>query len=110
MEAKALLAATKAARERRGAPGNIFYTCHVFPRRGTLDPFCTCSVFFPGAVRLAAERRSQGGEERLRWMTQSWLVALYLECPKHLLPFLHCPNASAVSAFEQAARRGDIWW
>ena len=68
------------------------------------------SVFFPGAVRLAAELRSQGGEERLRWMTQSWLVALYLECPKHLLPFLNCPNASAVAAFEQAARRGDIWW
>lgn len=31
-------------------------------------------VFFPGAVALAAELRSRGGEERLRWMTQSWLV------------------------------------
>ena len=69
-------------------------------------------TFFPGAVALAAELRARGGEERLRWMTQSWLVAIYLDCPaiKAELPVLHCPNASAVASVEAAVRRGDIWW
>ena len=70
------------------------------------------TTFFPGAVALARELRSHGGAERLRWMTQSWLVALYLDCDKvqHLLPVLHCPDAAAVAAFEAAVRRGDVWW
>ena len=69
-------------------------------------------IFFPGAVALAAELRARGGEERLRWMTQSWLVALYLDCSaiKRELPELHCPNATAVASFEAAIRRGDVWW
>ena len=43
-------------------------------------------------------------------MTQSWLVALYLDCPTATLPSLHCPTASAIQGFEQAVRQGDIWW
>lgn len=67
-------------------------------------------VFFPGAVALSSELRRAGDEKRLRWMTQSWLVALYLDCPRAELPVLHCPNASAVADFEAAVHRGDIWW
>ena len=46
-------------------------------------------------------------------MTQSWLVALYLDCSaiaSESLPELHCPNATAVASFEAAIWRGDIWW
>lgn len=39
---------------------------------------------------------------------QSWLVSLYLDCPPGL--GLHCPTATAIAAFEDAVRRGDIYW
>ena len=39
---------------------------------------------------------------------QSWLVSLYLDCPPGL--GLDCPNATAVAAFEDAVRRGDVYW
>ena len=61
-------------------------------------------------VALAERLRQHKGEEQLRWMTQSWLAALYLSCPSAELPVLHCPNATAVAAFEKAVLRGDIWW
>jgi hypothetical protein len=41
-------------------------------------------------------------------MTHSWLVSMYLDCPPGL--GFHCPNASAVSAFASAVKRGDIYW
>ena len=49
-----------------------------------------------------------GGAERFRWMTQSWLVALYLDCPTDL--GLHCPDAQGKAAFAAAVKKGDIYW
>lgn len=72
--------------------------------------FSYFDVFFPAAATLAAKLRSLGGEERLRWMTQSWLVALYLNCPQAHLPELHCPLPDEIPKFESAIRQGDIWW
>ena len=65
-------------------------------------------VYFARAARLAAELRAAGGAERFRWMTQSWLVALYLDCPADL--GLHCPNAQDKAAFAAAVKKGDIYW
>eukprot|EP00823_Brevimastigomonas_motovehiculus_P008810 TRINITY_DN824_c0_g1_i2.p1 TRINITY_DN824_c0_g1~~TRINITY_DN824_c0_g1_i2.p1 ORF type:complete len:655 (+),score=144.20 TRINITY_DN824_c0_g1_i2:280-2244(+) len=40
------------------------------------------------------------------WMTASWLVSLYLDCPP--FPGLHCPNVKAQTALREAIARGDI--
>jgi hypothetical protein len=63
-------------------------------------------VFFPLAIETADALR--GTSDPYTWMTQSWLVSMYLDCPPGL-GFI-CPNASAVSAFRDAVKRGDIWW
>jgi hypothetical protein len=71
---------------------------------------------FPSAVEVAAQARARG-ERPYRWMTQSWLVSAYRHCAQtniSMLPGspseLRCPNATALSAFSAAARRGDISW
>ena len=64
--------------------------------------------YFPRAAQVGAELRARDGDERLRWMTQTYLVSLFLDCPTGL--GLHCPNATAVATFEAAVRAGDIVW
>ena len=44
----------------------------------------------------------------LRWLTQSWLVSLYLDCPPGF--GLSCPSSSAVAAFKAAVKAGHITW
>ncbi|KAL4420038.1 hypothetical protein ABPG77_001288 [Micractinium sp. CCAP 211/92] len=61
---------------------------------------------YPRAIQVAQELRKRGGPERLVFLTHSWLVALYLDCPPHI--GIKCPNSTA--AFEAAVRRGDIYW
>ena len=80
-------------------------------------------TFFPRAIKVGAELRATAadnaaanagaagggaGGERLRWMTQTYLVTLFLDCPPGL--GLHCPDAAAVAAFEGAVVAGDITW
>eukprot|EP00911_Craspedida_sp_UC1_P002094 UC1_evm7s1611 len=75
--------------------------------------------YFPRAAQVGAQLRAAvpaagggggdgGDQKRLRWMTQSYIVSLYLDCP--LGYGLHCPNSSAVATFEAAVRAGDITW
>ena len=64
-------------------------------------------TFFPRAARLGAQLRAKG-EEPLAWMTQSWLVDLFLDCPAGL--DLECPTSNAVATFKAAVRAGDITW
>lgn len=45
---------------------------------------------------------------KLNFMFQAWIVSMFLNCPPDL--GLHCPNASAVAAFEDAVAAGDITW
>jgi hypothetical protein len=66
-------------------------------------------VYFPRAARIGAELRRRGGPERLKWMTHSWLVSVFFDCPRHA-PDLRCPNATTVVVVEAAIRAGDIWW
>lgn len=64
--------------------------------------------FFPQAIDTSQTLAERGGRERLQWMTQSWLVSLFLDCPIGM--DLHCPSTAEVEAFEAAVHRGDIYW
>lgn len=66
------------------------------------------SVYFPKAIEVARKLRERGGEEQLKWMTQSFLVSMYLDCPPNM--GLQCPSKEEVEAFGEAVRAGDIWW
>ena len=68
-------------------------------------------VYFPRAASVGAELRRVAPHQfpsGLHWMTQAYLVSLYLDCPPGL--GLHCPNASAIQALEAAVAAGDITW
>ena len=71
---------------------------------------------FPKAIATGRQARAAGWQ--YRWMTQSWLVSAFRHCgstrvnvhgPGHKTDVI-CPNASAVAAFEEAVRSGDIVW
>lgn len=49
------------------------------------------------------------GKPQLKFMTQSWLVSLYLDCPIGV-PGLQCPSPAAVANFTDAVKRGYITW
>jgi hypothetical protein len=75
----------------------------------------------PRAIARADAER--GSATPWTYMTQPWIVALYLDCENaglnawpeaafeggYVGPVLHCPNASAVAAFKAALQRGDIF-
>ena len=62
-------------------------------------------TYFPRALATAEALRADG--ESFIWTTQSWLVAMYRDCPTGL-GLRKCPNASQVAAFDDALRRGDV--
>lgn len=64
--------------------------------------------FFPAAVQVAESMRARGGNERYRYLTHSFLVSLYLECPAKI--GIYCPTTTEVADFENAVRNGDIVW
>ncbi|KAL0047364.1 hypothetical protein WJX82_001496 [Trebouxia sp. C0006] len=64
--------------------------------------------FFPQAIATSQTLAERGGRERLQWMTQSWLVSLFLDCPIGM--DLHCPGKAEVEAFKAAVYRRDIYW
>ena len=65
------------------------------------------SSYFPRAAAVGAALRAARNES-LQWMTQSWLVNLFLDCPAGL--GLRCPNATQIAAVEAAIAAGDITW
>ncbi|KJE93927.1 hypothetical protein CAOG_004643 [Capsaspora owczarzaki ATCC 30864] len=65
--------------------------------------------WFPKAINTSdAMRALHGGKDRYIWLTQAWLVSLYLDCPTGMK--LSCPSAQDKAKFELAVRRGDITW
>ena len=64
--------------------------------------------YFPRAAGIGAQLRSLGGPERLKWMTQSYLVSLFLDCPPGI--GLSCPSQDAIANFTAAVTAGDIVW
>ena len=64
--------------------------------------------YIPRAINVSRELKAQGGEERIRWMCQSWILSMYLDCPAGA--GLHCPDAAALGEFHEAVRDGVITW
>eukprot|EP00887_Chlorella_sp_A99_P001854 scaffold19.g1854.t1 len=79
--------------------------------------------FFPAAAATGAALRARNGTERLAYLTHSWLVSLYLDCPRRL--GIECPGLEEraalrrrkrsrlcpqVAAFKAAVAAGDITW
>jgi hypothetical protein len=69
-------------------------------------------TYFPRAADIGALLRQQPatvpGAGPLKWMTFSWLVSLYLDCPAGY--GLHCPSESDKSRVVNAIVAGDIVW
>jgi hypothetical protein len=68
-------------------------------------------TYFPRAASIGKQLRQIKGSAQtswLRWMTQSYIVSLYLDCPANM--GLHCPNETAIASFRDAVRAGDITW
>jgi hypothetical protein len=65
-------------------------------------------TYIPRAIRVGKTLKLLGGEERIRWLGQSWIFDLYLNCPPNA--GLRCPGAAAVAEFKQAVREGMITW
>jgi len=64
--------------------------------------------YYPAAIAVAEELRQRPGQHRFRYLTHSFLVSLYLDCPSQI--GVYCPNGEEVAAFEAAVLRGDILW
>jgi len=64
--------------------------------------------FFPRAADVGSQLASLGGEENLKWMTQGYIVSMYLDCPPNI--GLHCPDDQAKAKFLDAVAKGYIWW
>ena len=57
--------------------------------------------------KVGAELRATTGQP-LKWMTFSYIVSLYIDCPPGML--LHCPGAAALATFSAAVKARDIVW
>jgi hypothetical protein len=65
--------------------------------------------YFPAAAQLGQQLRNRpGGTERLAFLTHSWLVSLFLNCPARI--GITCPNSTTVDQFRAAVHHGDIVW
>ena len=70
-------------------------------------------VYFQRAASVGAQLRSpkhagQKGAGPLKWMTFSWLISLFFDCPPGML--LHCPNKQQKSNITDAIAAHDIVW
>ena len=75
--------------------------------------------FFPAAADFGDQARAKDPSDPYVWMTQSWVVDLFLNCNRSNYvadkrygghPLLQCPNASAVERFKRAVKLGDVVW
>jgi len=65
--------------------------------------------FFPRALALGRELDARGGRERLKFMAQSYVVSLFLDCPPGFAGLV-CPSPEEVANFTQAVEAGYIYW
>eukprot|EP01059_Diplonema_ambulator_P010363 TRINITY_DN20385_c0_g1_i1.p1 TRINITY_DN20385_c0_g1~~TRINITY_DN20385_c0_g1_i1.p1 ORF type:complete len:771 (+),score=233.56 TRINITY_DN20385_c0_g1_i1:113-2425(+) len=64
--------------------------------------------YFPTAASVGKALKAKDGPAQLRWMTQSYLADLYLNCPEGL--DLVCPSEAEKAAFKEAVQDGFITW
>eukprot|EP01084_Bolivina_argentea_P261268 441446_1 len=62
--------------------------------------------YFPTAIEAAQQSLSHN--LTYKYMTHSYLVSLYLDCPPNMN--LHCPNQTSINNFLLAVNKGYIWW
>ena len=72
---------------------------------GVVNEYFT--TYFPRAARVGADLRKATGQP-LKWMTFSYMVALYMDCPPGY--GLECPSPAAVANFTAAVKARDIVW
>jgi len=65
------------------------------------------TTYFPRAAAVGAALR-RNGSEPLQWMTFSYLISLYFDCPGGM--GLQCPDSAAKDAVTQAIKAKDIVW
>eukprot|EP00051_Salpingoeca_urceolata_P030171 m.8335 g.8335 ORF g.8335 m.8335 type:complete len:1021 (+) comp3196_c0_seq1:59-3121(+) len=79
--------------------------------------------YFPQAIRLANEMRALEGTDRFVYVTHTWLMSFFLNCPcpndpnctalslnnPYAAP-LKCPSEEAKANFTAALKRNDIVW
>lgn len=65
------------------------------------------SEYFPRACDVGESLRAKG-RGPLAWMTFSWMISLFFDCPTGL--GLQCPDAKAKARVEAGIRAGDIVW
>ncbi|GBF87719.1 hypothetical protein Rsub_00430 [Raphidocelis subcapitata] len=63
---------------------------------------------WPRAIQLARWFDRHGGGDRFRYLTHSWLLSLYFDCPASL--GITCPAADERAEVADAVRRGWITW
>lgn len=63
--------------------------------------------YFPRAAQVGADLKKTTGQS-LKWMTFSFLVSLYVDCPPAM--GLHCPGTASLAQFSQAVKDRHIVW
>ena len=69
--------------------------------------------YFPRAVQMADEMQKIDPDSGFIYTTHSWLLYLYLNCPKDFVLnniTLYCPTPEEVQAMEQALKSGHVTW
>ncbi len=99
-----LLAAVSAAQvdPRTIRTVHVVQACHVdMGFGGTIAGIVNewFDTYFPRIISVAEQLREANSSSgaALKFMTQSYLVSLYLDCPAGL--GLHCPNASSIAGW-----------
>ena len=90
---------------------HVIQACHLdVGYSGTMQQVINSylSQFFAQAYALGLQLDARGGPERLRFMAQSWIVNLFLNCPPNA--GLLCPSPAAIANFTDAVKRGYITW
>ncbi|CAL5224396.1 g7077 [Coccomyxa viridis] len=64
--------------------------------------------YFPKAIAVDDILRKRGGKERLKYLSHSWLISLFMDCPPNM--GFTCPSDTAKKAVENAIREGIIYW
>eukprot|EP00879_Flechtneria_rotunda_P010814 GHRR01011301.1.p1 GENE.GHRR01011301.1~~GHRR01011301.1.p1 ORF type:complete len:838 (+),score=278.05 GHRR01011301.1:406-2919(+) len=66
---------------------------------------------YPAAIKLAREAEDSPaniGGDKFRYLTHSWLISLFLDCPPGI--GVICPNAAELEAVKEAIADGVIAW
>ena len=69
--------------------------------------------YFPRAIQLAYEMQNVDPDSGFIYTTHSWLLHLYLNCPKDFVlnnVTLYCPSPAEVQAMELALKSGHVTW